>query len=118
LPLIALGATVVFVLANPNMLRYAAALTAAGGTSAPLRVHAGVPFVIRDRYATQICVSSHDGEPLPPFVLPTDGQSPGVVLRLGGQVQALVPFVVRDRNGTQVCVSSRGGRVYLPLVVP
>jgi hypothetical protein len=115
--LIALGVLVVIVLTNLERLRYAAVLGDAGA-GIPSQIRAGVPFVIRDRYATQFCVSSRGGQPLPPFILPADQPSMGFSVRLGGEVQAFVPFVVRDRSGTQVCISSRGGRLYPPLVVP
>lgn len=41
------------------------------GTIMPQHIQAGIPFVMRDQYSTQVCVSSRSGQPLPPFIVPS-----------------------------------------------
>jgi hypothetical protein len=79
------------------------------------QVTPGVPYVVRDGYGMQICVSSRQGHAIPPFIVPAEqpAYSP-IGVRL---VQPWVPFIVHDGYSTQVCVSSRGGRVWPPFVV-
>jgi hypothetical protein len=75
----------------------------------------GIPYVARDSYGTQICVSSRQGHAVPPFIVPSEQPAYGSFgIRM---VQPWVPFIVRDNYSTQVCVSSRGGRVWPPFVV-
>jgi hypothetical protein len=104
-----------------------AAVVPSGSAGAPGYVQAGLPFVVRDGYATQVCISSHSGRPLPPFVAPADAFSPDMPfdafstgMPLGGQqrIGAGIPFTVNDSFGTVLCMSTRGGQVLLPFVVP
>ena len=96
------------------------ALAVAGrgdGASAPGYVHAGVPFIVRDGYAAQLCISSRSGRPLPPFVVRADAF--GGIQPDGLQhVDAGIPFVVKDSFGTTLCVSTRGGHPLAPFVIP
>jgi hypothetical protein len=41
-----------------------------GRRASPQQVHAGIPFIVRDQYGTQVCISSRSGQTLPPFVVP------------------------------------------------
>jgi hypothetical protein len=99
---------------RPVALKYAATLGDLARTSTPADIAAGVPFVVRDSYATQICVSTRAGQPYPPFVAPADSSTGGSYER----VQAGVPFLVRDRTGTQVCISTRDGQALPPFIMP
>jgi hypothetical protein len=85
------------------------------GESAPDYVHAGVPFIVRDAYAAQLCISARSGRPLPPFVTCVDAQGSGDGLQ---RVDAGIPFRVNDGSGTTLCVSSRGGQALAPFIVP
>jgi hypothetical protein len=87
------------------------------GVSGPGYVYAGVPFVVRDSYATQLCIASHSGRALPPFVGPADGVG-GTQPDGEQRVDAGIPFTVEDGFGTTLCVSTRGGRSLTPFVVP
>ncbi len=104
-----------------------AAVVPSGSAGAPGYVHAGLPFVVRDGYATQFCISSHSGRPLPPFVapagafstgMPFDSFSTGTPLDGQQRIDAGIPFTVDDSFGTVLCMSTRGGHVLLPFVVP
>jgi hypothetical protein len=88
------------------------------GLGAPGYVHAGVPFIVRDGYAAQLCVSSHSGRPLPPFVTPAGAFSSGMQPDEPRRVAAGIPFTVEDGSGTTLCVSTRGGQPLVPFVVP
>ena len=117
-PLIMLGVVVPAVLLKPASVQYAAALGDLASTTTPSYVYAGVPFVVRDSYGTQICVSTRAGQPLPPFVVPAGQNGAGWATGGTGTVQAGVPFVVQDHNGTQVCISTRGGQSLPPFIAP
>lgn len=94
-------------------LRYAAALTNGG------YVLAGVPFIMRDDYATQMCVSSRAGRLLPPLVLPPEPFSSHVThIITYMRVRAWVPFMVQDGKSMQLCISSKGGDAFLPFLAP
>jgi hypothetical protein len=97
---------------------YAAALGRIGSKSAPEYVHAGVPFLVRDSYATQICISTRSGRPYLPFVAPASWFGSGGYAGTPASVQAGKPFVVRDQLGSQYCISSRGGEPLLPFILP
>ena len=97
---------------------YSAVLEAANGTIAPDYVHAGVPFIVRDHYATQICVSTRSGRPLLPFVSPVPRYTFNTGSGAPARVRAGVPFEVRDNNGVQICISTRGGQPLLPFIYP
>ena len=116
--LITLGVVVPAVLLKPAGSQYAAVLSDVVGTNAPSYVHAGVPFVVRDSHATQVCVSSQSGRPLLPFVVPAGQHSGVMAAHTAGDVHAGMPFVVRDTNGTQVCVSTQGGQSFPPFIAP
>ena len=104
------GAAWRYTLAAPQFL--------ANGT--PVTVGAGIPFVVHDSYATQVCVSSGSGRLLTPIVVsPQDPVLLSTYFRNKAQVvTADLPFVVRDAHGTQICISSRGGKALPPLVAP
>jgi hypothetical protein len=95
-----------------------AVLARVEGSGAPDYVYADVPFVVHDRYATQICISSRSGRPLPPFVSPALRFGAGGVSPAPDSVHAWIPFVVRDGHSTQICVSTRGGQPLLPFIDP
>ncbi len=99
-------------------VRSIAALSDLAPMSTPTYVYAGVPFVVRDSYATQICVSTHPGRLLPPFVVSADSLYTSAPSGSSPDVQALVPFMVHDHNGTQICVSTRGGQSLPPFIAP
>jgi hypothetical protein len=108
-------AAATFLLASANFL-FAAVQSESTSERIPPYVQAGVPFTIRDRYATQVCISSSPGQPVPPFVIPSNAHSR--FAPFAPSVQTWVPFIVHDAHGAQICISSRGGQVYLPLVIP
>ena len=112
--LITLSVVVPIVLLKAAGSQDAAIRGAHAGTSQPAPVYAGVPFVVRDNYATQTCVSTRAGQTYLPFVVPADAASGSSFER----VQAGVPFVVRDSNGTQICISTRGGQALPPFILP
>jgi hypothetical protein len=116
--LLTVGVLVPTVLLKPVSWRYATALGDAVLANPPSFVLAGVPFVVRDGYATVLCISSRSGRPLPPFVVPAGQYSVVTVAGANGDVHAGVPFVVRDTNGWQVCVSTRGGQSFPPFIAP
>jgi hypothetical protein len=87
-------------------------------SDAPGSVHAGVPFVVRDGYATQLCISSHSGRALLPFVVSAGAVDNGMQLDEPRRVAAGIPFTVEDGIGTTLCVSTRGGQPLPPFVVP
>lgn len=105
---------------------YAAVLSPIGRTSAPAYVHAGVPFLVRDSYATLICISTRSGRPYLPFVAPASrfgsgayaGTPASIQAGMPESIQAGTPFVVRDQLGSQYCISSRGGEPLLPFILP
>jgi hypothetical protein len=97
---------------------YPAMLALIGSTGAPSYVHAGVPFLVRDSYATLICISTRSGRPFPPFVAPSPRSGLGVDSGTPAYVRAGIPFVVRDRLGSQYCISSRGGEPLPPFILP
>jgi hypothetical protein len=97
---------------------YAAVLTRVGSIGAPSYVHAGVPFWVRDSYATQICISTRSGRPLLPFVAPAVRFGSGASAGTPANIQAGMPFVVRDQLGSQYCISSRGGEPLPPFILP
>ncbi|HWE60545.1 MAG TPA: hypothetical protein VHB98_02430 [Chloroflexota bacterium] len=117
-PLIVLGVAGPTVLLTPARVQYAAVLGDIAGTTAPSYVQAGLPFVVRDSYAAQVCISTSSGRPLLPFLVPVGQTSVITAAGATGDVQAGVPFVVRDSNGTQVCVSTKGGRSFPPFIAP
>ena len=116
--LITLGVVLPPLLFKPVTLQYTGVLGDLVGTNVPAHVQAGLPFVVRDSYATQVCISSRSGQPLPPFVAPADRFSFGAPTLAPTYVQAGVPFMLQDSNGTQICVSTRRGQVLPPFVVP
>jgi hypothetical protein len=116
--LVTLGVLVPTLMLEPPGSLYATVLGDGAGTSVPDHVHAGVPFVVRDSYASQVCISSRSGRPLPPFVLPPTQFGVGSPASGTADVRAGVPFVVRDANGIQVCVSTRGGQSFPPFIAP
>lgn len=120
-PVVTLGvflvATVVSILCLPGSIVYSAILTNMPDAPAPGYVQAGVPFMVRDGYATQICVSTHAGRPLLPFVTPS-ATFGAAARREPDHVHAGVPFTVQDGHGTQICISSRGGQPLPPLIGP
>jgi hypothetical protein len=89
-----------------------------GGSSAPVDVYAGIPFVIHDGYATQLCISSHSGRPLPSFVVPVAASRSSSLHAAPARVQAGMPFVVHDGWSTLLCVSTRSGESLVPFIVP
>jgi hypothetical protein len=116
--LITVGVVVAIALLKLASWQYAAAFGAAVGTTAPSYVQADVPFVVRDSYATLLCISSHSGRPLLPFVVPASQYGEGTAASADGDVHAGVPFVVRDSSGSQLCVSARGGQSVPPFIEP
>jgi hypothetical protein len=93
-------------------------LIQASGFVEPQYVQAGVPFIVRDSYATLLCISNRSGYPLQPFILPgkqtlryRSGAAPA-------HVQAGVPFIVHDAKGAQLCVSNRSGQPLPPYLGP
>jgi hypothetical protein len=118
---ISLSVAVAAILTRSASLMYVAVLSdrnsqdAPSYFEAPSHIQAGVPFIVRDNYATQVCISTRSGKPLPPFITPP-GQF-DVVLQGPVRVQAWVPFEVQDSYGSQICISSRGGEPLLPFVV-
>jgi hypothetical protein len=88
--------------------------------TAPVTVNAGIPFIVHDSYATEVCVSSGSGRLLTPIVVSAgDPVFNSLYFRdKAVAVQADMPFVVRDVHGTQICISSRGGKALPPLVAP
>jgi hypothetical protein len=106
---IALHAPVSFALVVPG---------SGAGLGAPGYVHADVPFIVRDGYAAQLCVSSHSGRPLLPFVAPAGAVGSGMQPDESRHVAAGIPFTVEDGVGTTLCVSTRGGQPLVPFVVP
>jgi hypothetical protein len=117
-PLLTLGVPVSAALLKPATTLYATVVGDSVGGSVPAYVHAGVPFVVRDAYASQLCMSSRSGRPLLPFILPATQLDGGTPASGTADVQAGVPFMVRDANGVQVCVSTRGGHSFPPFIVP
>lgn len=83
-------------------------------------VHAGIPFMVHDVYATQLCVSTESGRLLTPIVVSAANPIGNLSILRGTAetVHANIPFVVRDAYGTQVCISSRDGKALPPLVAP
>jgi hypothetical protein len=84
----------------------------------PKYVQAGVPFILRDNYATLVCISNHAGQPLQPFISPggwppsfRHGEAPAYV-------QAGMPFTVRDGSSAQLCISTRSGEPLPPFIEP
>ena len=85
------------------------ALSAAwGGT--PNHVSAGVPLTVRDTHGIQICISSRDGRPIAPFIIPLATARGIAHIRLDTQIHPGVPFVLRDGYGALVCLSSEAGQ--------
>lgn len=102
----------------PSVPAPSAVLAGLEGSDASDYVYAGVPFVVHDRYATQICISSRSGRPLPPFVSPALNFAAGGVRSAPASVHAGIPFVVRDGHSMQICVSTREGQPLLPFIDP
>ncbi len=116
--LLSLGILLYAVTHVRSLLVAAVVLADMRGSGAPTYVYAGIPFVVHDRYATQLCISSRSGRPLPPFVVPAPLSSFGSLSAAPARVQGGMPFVVRDGRSTQLCVSTRGGVPLLPFIVP
>src|SRR5438128_9426196 len=75
--LLTLGVVVPIVLLKAASSQDAAIRGAHAGTSQPAPVYAGVPFVVRDNYATLTCVSTRAGQTYLPFVVPAAAASGG-----------------------------------------
>ena len=116
--LIALGVLVASVVLRPASVQFVTVLDEFTSMKATSYVHAGVPFLVQDKYAIQLCISTRSGQPLPPFILPANQPNAFIAARTSREVQAGVPFVLQDSNGTQICVSTRGGKLFPPFVVP
>jgi hypothetical protein len=116
-PLLTLGIAGLAVIHGTSGARDVAAFAALAFPRTPTFVQAGIPFVVRDGYATQVCVSTRSGRLLPPFVGPADPLDAGVAPDRSATVQVGVPFVVHG-DGTQICVSTRGGRSLPPFILP
>jgi hypothetical protein len=85
----------------------------------PSYIQAGVPFIVRDNYATLLCISTRAGQPLQPFISP--GNWPVWIANEHApiHVQAGVPFTVQDgKGGTQMCISTRSGEPLPPFLAP
>ena len=115
--LLTLGIIAVAVLHGAAGVPSLAALGDLRSISTPTYVYAGVPFMVQDSYATQLCVSSRSGWFLPPFVV-SGARFGGTPTGSPSEVRAYVPFMVHDHGGTQVCVSTRSGQLLPPPVVP
>ncbi|HWE63046.1 MAG TPA: hypothetical protein VHB98_15140 [Chloroflexota bacterium] len=82
----------------------------------PRYVQAGVPFIVRDNYATLVCISNHSGYPLEPFISPTHWSIRYQYGTAPSYVEAGMPFRVQDSEGTQFCISTRSGRPLMPFL--
>ena len=83
---------------------------------APSRIVRGMPYVIGDQFSNQVCVSSRDGHPLPPYIMPAGRLF--YTLKRAQYIHAWIPFTVQDGYSTQLCISNRSGVVWLPLEQP
>ncbi len=115
--LLTLGIVAVAVLHGAAGVPSLAALGDLKSISTPTYVYAGVPFMVQDGYATQLCISSRSGWLLPPFVV-SAALSASAPPGSASEVRAYVPFMVHDHTGTQICVSTRRGQLLPPPVVP
>jgi hypothetical protein len=116
--LLSLGIVLYAVKHVRRLLVSAVVLSEMRGSSAPTYVYAGIPFVIHDGYATQLCISNRSGRSLPPFVVPAPVSSIGSLRVAPAHVQAGTPFLVHDGWSTQLCASTRSGEPLVPFVVP
>src|SRR5690348_13806719 len=72
----------------------------------PTHIVPGIPYVIGDQYAKQVCISSREGRPLPPFIVPAGQVAvPNTSTQI---IKAGIPFVIQDGYSTELCISSHG----------
>lgn len=115
-PAVVFGAATVYLHGGAS---YARILADAGSLAEPTYVQAGVPFVVRDNYATLLCISTRAGQPLQPFIAPGTWPTWDTSYGAPMHVQAGVPFTVHDgKGGSQLCISTRSGEPLPPFIAP